>query len=167
MHIDQKLCANYCFFYFVGFSDYILTSIAKETILLRIQKENLVVDGWKNEWCIKFHEAGINNQSMNLTSWWVLWALWTLRVAIFWISSGIFHNMFFACRQVCPPHFSCCFVCIWLKIRYSLISNNENSYIGKSLFKNIFSSQTWHCKKLIYNKFSPISYSHSNINKNL
>lgn len=104
----------------------------QETILLRIQKKNLVVDDWKNGRSIKFHEAGINNQSMNLTSWWVLWALWALRVAIFWISSGIFHHMFFACRQVCPPHFSCCFVCIWLKIRYSLISNNENSYIGKS-----------------------------------
>lgn len=112
----------------------------QETILLRIQKKNLVVDDWKNGRSIKFHEAGINNQSMNLTSWWVLWALWALRVAIFWISSGIFHHMFFACRQVCPPHFSCCFVCIWLKIRYSLISNNENSYIGKSLFKNTFSS---------------------------
>lgn len=106
----------------------------QETILLRIQKKNLILDDWKNEWWIKFHEAGINNQSMKwwLTSWWALWALWTLwtlRVAIFWISSGIFHHMFFACRQVCPPHFSCCFVCIWLKIRYSLISDNENSYI--------------------------------------
>lgn len=149
MHIDPKSCAYYCFiivflFCWVQWS-YIDKYNKQETILLRIRKKNLVVDDWKNEWCIKFHEAGINNQSMKwwLTSWWVLWALWTLwtlRVAIFWISSGIFHHMFFACRQVCPPHFSCCFVCIWLKIRYSLISNNENSYIGKSLFKNIFSS---------------------------
>lgn len=142
-----KMMCILLFFYFVAFSDYILTSILnkQETILLRIQKKNLVVDGWKNEWCIKFHEAGINNQSPKwwLTSWcvlWALWTLWTLRVAIFWISSGIFHNMFFTRRQVCPPHFSCCFVCIWLKIRYSLISNNKNSYIGKSLFKIIFSS---------------------------
>lgn len=146
MHIDQKLCAYYCFIIVFLFCWvqwlYIDKYNKKETILLRIQKKNLVVDGWKNEWCIKFHEAGINNQSMKwwLTSWWALWALWTLRVAIFWISSGIFHHMFFACRQVCTPHFSCCFVCIWLKIRYSLISNNKNSYIGKSLFKNIFSS---------------------------
>lgn len=133
-------------FNFVGFSDYILTSITnKRHFYWEYPKKNLVVHGWKNERCIKFHEAGINNQSMKwwLTSWWALWALWTLwtlRVAIFWISSGIFHNMFFTRRQVCPPHFSCCFVCIWLKIRYSLVSNNKNSYIGKSLFKNIFSS---------------------------
>lgn len=149
MQIDHKLCAYYCFIIVFLFCWvqwlYIDKYNKKETILLRIQKKNLVVDGWKNEWCIKFHEAGINNQSMKwwLTSWWVLWALWTLwtlRVAIFWISSGIFHNMFFTRRQVCPPHFSCCFVCIWLKIRYSLISDNKNSYIGKSLFKNIFSS---------------------------
>lgn len=127
--IDQKFCAYYCFIIVFLFCWiqwlYIDKYINKqETILLRIQKKNLVVDDWKNGRSIKFHEAGINNQSMNLTSWWVLWALWTLRVAIFWISSGIFHHMFFACRQVCPPHFSCCFVCIWLKIRYSLISNN-------------------------------------------
>lgn len=149
MHIDQKLCAYYCFIIVFLFCWiqwlYIDKYNKQETILLRIQKKNLVVDGWKNEWCIKFHEAGINNQSMKwwLTSWWVLWALWTLwtlRVAIFWISSGIFHHMFFTCRQVCPPHFSCCFVCIWLKTRYSLISINKNSYIGKSLFKNIFST---------------------------
>lgn len=109
-------------FYFVGFIDYILTRTTnKRQFSLRIQKKTLVVDDWKNEWYIEFYEAGINNQSLKkgLTSWWALWTLWTLRVAIFWISSGVFHNMFFTRRQVCPSHFSCCFVCIWLKIRYS------------------------------------------------